>query len=171
MSKKLRLTPAGVIACVALAISLGGTAFAAAVLVPKNSVGSPQVIDRSLQKADLSARAIAALRGNRGPRGLQGIQGDPGVPGPAGPTGPAGGKGPPGDPWAGGGLPSGKTLRGVFGPGGTAAAADDFVQETVSFGFVLGAGVPAVHFIEAGVQPPPECPGTPGSSTLISVSC
>jgi hypothetical protein len=143
MSKKLRPTPAGVIACLALAVALGGTAFAAAVLVPKNSVGSPQVINGSLQRADLSARAVAALKGNRGPRGVQGIQGDPGEFGPAGPVGPAGPKGekgPPGDPWAGGGLPSGKTLRGVFGPGGTAQDADDLVQETISFGFALAAG-------------------------------
>ena len=167
MSKKLRPTPAGVIACLALAVSLGGTAFAAAVLVPKNSVGSPQVINGSLQKADLSARAVAALRGNRGPRGFQGIQGAPGATGPAGPIGPKGEKGPPGDPWAGGGLASGKTLRGVFGPGGTAADADDFVQEAISFGFVLGAGNPVVHFIDVGAQPPAECPGTPGSPQAL----
>jgi hypothetical protein len=35
-----RPTLAGVIACLALAIALGGSAFAATMLVPKNSVGS-----------------------------------------------------------------------------------------------------------------------------------
>jgi hypothetical protein len=92
--KKLRPTPAGVIACLALAIALGGSAFAATMLVPKNSVGSAQVINGSLQKGDLSKKAVAALRGNRGPRGFQGVQGDPGV---AGPTGPKGDKGDKGD--------------------------------------------------------------------------
>jgi hypothetical protein len=41
---KLRPTPAGVLSCLALAVALGGTAFAATALVPKNSVGSAQVI-------------------------------------------------------------------------------------------------------------------------------
>jgi Collagen triple helix repeat (20 copies) len=157
---KLRPTPAGVIACVALAIALGGSAFAATMLVPKNSVGSAQVINGSLQKGDLSTKAVAALRGNRGPRGYQGIQGDPGVAGPAGPTGPKGDKGAPGDPWLGNGLlPSGKTLRGVFGPGGTAAGADSEAQETISFAFFLST-FPVVHFIDVGETPPAECPGT-----------
>jgi hypothetical protein len=88
---RLRPTPAGVIACIALAVSLGGTAFAAAVLVPKNSVGSPQVINGSLQKGDLSLKAVAALRGSRGPQGPVGAQG------PAGPQGPQGQKGDRGD--------------------------------------------------------------------------
>ena len=91
--KKLRATPAGVIACVALAIALGGSAFAATQLLPKNSVGSAQVINGSLQKGDLSRKAVAALRGNRGPRGFQGVQGNPGVNGSTGPTGPKGDKG------------------------------------------------------------------------------
>jgi hypothetical protein len=52
--RKLRPTPAGVIACLALAIALGGSAFAATTLVPKNSVGSAQVVNGSLQKVDLS---------------------------------------------------------------------------------------------------------------------
>jgi hypothetical protein len=162
--KKLRPTPAGVIACVALAVALGGTAFAAADLVPKNSVGSAQIINRSLQKVDFSRRAVAALKGNRGPRGFQGVQGDPGVAGPTGPTGPAGpkgDKGATGDPWTlgNGTLPSGKTLRGVFGPGGTASGAGSMAQETVSFGFVLSA-FPVVHFIGVGEAAPAECPGT-----------
>ena len=38
----------------------GGSAYAAATLVPNNSVGSAQVINGSLQKKDLSAKAVAA---------------------------------------------------------------------------------------------------------------
>src|SRR5206468_2927614 len=117
---------ATLISIIALFIALGGTSYAAATgLLPKNSVGSAQVINRSLQKGDLSRTAVASLRGNRGPRGLQGIQGDPGAAGPAGPTGPKGDKGATGDPWTlnNGLVPSGKVLRGVFGPGGTAPAA------------------------------------------------
>jgi hypothetical protein len=75
----------------ALFVALGGTAVAAGPkLLPKNSVGSAQVINGSLQKADLSSKAIATLRGNRGAQGPIGIAGPPG---PAGVQGPKGDKG------------------------------------------------------------------------------
>jgi hypothetical protein len=74
------------IAYLALLLALSGTSYAA-IKLPSNSVGSPQVIDRSLQKADLSRKAVAALRGARGVRGPQGI---PGVDGEQGPQGPPG---------------------------------------------------------------------------------
>jgi len=119
------------------------------------------VINGSLQKGDLSRKAVAALKGNRGPRGLQGIQGDPGATGATGAKGDKGDKGATGDPWTlnNGLLPSGKMLRGVFAPGGTAAAADSLAQESVSFGFVLAA-FPTVHYIDVGMPAPAECPGT-----------
>ena len=70
------------VAYVALFIALGGTSVAATnALVPRNSVSSAQVINRSLQKVDLSTKAVAALRGARGPRGPQGPQGFDGDPG------------------------------------------------------------------------------------------
>jgi len=151
--KRLRPTPAGVLACLALAIALGGSAFAATALLPRNSVGSAQVINGSLQATDLSGKARTALRGRRGPQGAMGL------PGPVGPTGP---KGVQGQPWTlgNGVLPSGKTLRGVFAPGATAAAEDSAAQESVSFGFFF-PGQPTVHFVDVGVTPPAECPGTP----------
>jgi hypothetical protein len=77
----------------ALFFALGGTAYAAGTaLLPKNSVGSRQVINGSLQTADLSKRAQRALKGRRGLPGLQGAPGVPGAkgdkgdPGPPGPT-------------------------------------------------------------------------------------
>jgi hypothetical protein len=73
------VNPATVIACVALAVSLGGTGYAARnALLPANSVGSKQVIDHSIGKVDLKA---PLPRGRRGPQGIQG------VPGPSGPAG------------------------------------------------------------------------------------
>ena len=91
-----RPSPAIVIACLALAIALSGTSYAAvAKLLPKNSVGSRQVINGSLQKADLSKKAVAALKGNRGPQGVQGPQGAQGATGSQGATGPQGIKGAP----------------------------------------------------------------------------
>jgi hypothetical protein len=79
------------VALLALFLGLGGTSYAAAqVLVPVNSVGSPQVINRSLRTIDLSRATVAHLRGRVGPRGLQGPTGAQGPTGPRGPTGPAG---------------------------------------------------------------------------------
>jgi len=79
------LSPATVISLVALFVALGGTSYAA-LGIPRNSVGSAQVINDSLRTADLSARARAALKGNRGPAGPAGAQGEPG---PAGAKGTA----------------------------------------------------------------------------------
>src|SRR6266550_5529508 len=87
------------IAYLALFLALTSTGYAAsAKLVPKNSVGSPQVINGSLQTLDLSKRARRALKGNRGAQGpvgargargptgtqgAQGVQGVQGIPGTA----------------------------------------------------------------------------------------
>jgi hypothetical protein len=85
---RLRPSPAIMIACLALAVALGGTSYAAAdKLLPKNSVGTKQVVNGSLQTVDLSKRAKAALKGARGLRGLQGAQGQ------RGPTGARGAQG------------------------------------------------------------------------------
>jgi hypothetical protein len=74
----------------ALFFALGGTSYAAGnALLPKNSVGSRQVINGSLQSADLSRKARRALKGNRGlpgTPGAPGAKGDRGDPGPPGPT-------------------------------------------------------------------------------------
>jgi hypothetical protein len=83
-----------VIAYLALLLALGGTSYAAADrLLPRNSVGSAQVINGSLQKADLSAKAARLLHGARGAKGApgpRGGQGPQGAPGQQGATGPAG---------------------------------------------------------------------------------
>src|SRR5262249_28362125 len=63
-------------------------------LLPNNSVGSAQVINGSLQKGDLSSKAVKALKGNRGLRGTQGTPGAAGPQGPQGPQGPTGPVGP-----------------------------------------------------------------------------
>ena len=51
-----RPSPATIISLVALFVALGGTGYAAVALAPKNTVGSAQVINGSLQKIDLSAK-------------------------------------------------------------------------------------------------------------------
>ena len=84
-----RPSPALVISCVALALALGGTSFAAVSALPKNSVGTAQlkasavtsakVKNRSLLRADFASGQLPA--GPAGPTGPIG---------PAGPAGPAG---------------------------------------------------------------------------------
>jgi Collagen triple helix repeat (20 copies) len=92
------------VAYIALFFALCGTSYgAAASLLPKNSVGSAQVVNGSLQRVDLSAATVRALHGARGTIGPQGIQG------PQGPAGAQGAQGPQG-------------VQGVQGVQGTARA-------------------------------------------------
>jgi hypothetical protein len=73
----------------ALFIALGGTGYAATTaLLPANSVGTRQVVDHSLLKADFKAGQLP--RGPRGAAGVRGAKGDPGAAGPRGATGPQG---------------------------------------------------------------------------------
>src|SRR5690348_15484709 len=76
-----RPAPALVVAVVALVLALGGTGYAAATL-PKNSVTSKQVVDRSLRAADFAPGQL--------PPGRTGATGATGPAGPQGPAGPAG---------------------------------------------------------------------------------
>lgn len=82
------------LAMLALFLGLGGTSFAAAnTVLPRNSVGTKQVINGSLQATDLSKTARSALKGRMGPRGPAGEQG---AVGPQGTVGPQGIQGAPG---------------------------------------------------------------------------
>jgi hypothetical protein len=79
-----------VIACLALALTLGGSAYAAVRLAP-NSVTSREVKNHSLLAVDFKAGQLP-----RGPRGFAGATGPAGPSGPAGPAGAAGPAGPAG---------------------------------------------------------------------------
>jgi hypothetical protein len=85
------------VALLALFVALSGSSYgayaAATKLLPKNSVGSAQVINGSLQKADLSKKTFAALKGSRGAQGVPGSAGPAGLPGPQGPKGDTGAAG------------------------------------------------------------------------------
>lgn len=66
-------------------------------MLPRNSVGTAQVVDRSLLTRDFKpgqiprgAQGVAGDRGQPGPQGPQGLPGAPGDPGPRGAEGPAG---------------------------------------------------------------------------------
>lgn len=94
-----RPSPSLAIACLALAVSLSGTAWAAVAItgrdVKDGTLTSADIKDRSLLARDFKRGQLRAGRpGTRGPRGAAG------APGAAGPQGPAGGLGPKGDPGA-----------------------------------------------------------------------
>jgi hypothetical protein len=95
---RFRPSPALVIACLALAVALGGTGYAAIVL-PANSVGTAQlrngaVVASKVKRGSLRAAAFAPgqLKGLKGDRGADGL------PGAAGAAGQKGDKGDKGDP-------------------------------------------------------------------------
>ena len=146
------------IALLALFFALGGTAVAAGnALVPRNSVGSAQVINGALQKADLSKLAVKALKGNRGLRGLRGAAGAQGPQGPQGPQGSQGTAGTPGqDLTYTTTLKPGQTLTGPWavGGGGTGTSIG-----SAEFRPNLAATVPFanVHYV-AGASAT-NCPG------------
>ncbi len=58
--RRLPPSPALVVATIALLVSLAGTGVAAVALAPKNSVGSQQVIDGSLQSGDFAPGQVLA---------------------------------------------------------------------------------------------------------------
>ena len=88
LKRRLRApSPTLVISLIALFIALSGQSYAAVTkLLPKNSVGSTQVINGSLQTKDLSSKARAALKGNTGAQGIPGVKGDKGDKGDIGPA-------------------------------------------------------------------------------------
>src|SRR5436190_12874089 len=110
-------SPALAISLVALFVALGGTGYAAVRLVPRNSVGSAQVRNGSLQKVDLSKKAVAALKGKAGRRGLQGPPGAAGPAGAQGAGGPAGALGAQG-PQGAQGAPGAEGAQGAAGAQG-----------------------------------------------------
>jgi hypothetical protein len=81
------------VAYLALFFALGGTSVAAVNALPRNSVGSPQIKNGSIQKVDISKRTVSSLRGARGPRGLQGATGAAGAAGAKGDKGDTGAQG------------------------------------------------------------------------------
>jgi hypothetical protein len=149
---RLRPSPALVVACIALAVSLGGTSYAA-ITLPKNSVGTKQlkknavistkVKNGSLLRADFKSGQIpAGPQGPQGPQGPPGSQGNQGIQGPPGPiTGEA---------------PPGVTLRGNYALSQTGSQAPAF--GAVSFPLRLSVA-PTVHYIPVGEPPPAACPG------------
>ena len=96
-----RLSPAMVVACLALLVALGGTSVAAVAVIPSNSVGTQQLKTNAVVSAKVrngSLKAVDFARGQvpAGPTGPSGPAGPQGSQGPQGPQGPAGPQGTPG---------------------------------------------------------------------------
>ncbi len=146
-----RPSPAIVIACIALMVALGGTGYAA-VRLPANSVGTAQIKNSAVTSLKVKNGSLlrADFKAGQVPAGAAGAVG------PAGPAGPAGAAGPAGPfPDA---LPSGKTVRGAYNIGATAAAPGALANSSISFVYAFAAS-PTVKIVLQGAAAPAECPG------------
>ena len=93
---RIRRPSAGlVIACLALAITLSGTAVAASVALAPGSVGTPQLKNNAVTTTKVKNGTLLRADFKRGqlPAGSAGPAGPAGSAGPAGPAGPAGAPG------------------------------------------------------------------------------
>jgi hypothetical protein len=125
-TKPRRLSPAMVVACLALFVASAGTSIAAShYLITSTKQIKPSVLKQlkgARGPAGRSASPAAALPGQKGATGATGAQGAQGLKGDTGATGPAGPQGPKGDA----GL---EGLQGTQGPKGDAGATGpDFVS-------------------------------------------
>jgi hypothetical protein len=88
---RLRVSPAMIVACAALFVSLSGFGYAA-IKLPANSVGAKQLKKNAVNSAKVKRHSL--LKSDfkpgqlpRGPQGAQGVPGVPGVPGSPGAQG------------------------------------------------------------------------------------
>jgi hypothetical protein len=158
MFRSLRApSPAMVVACCALFVALAGISVAGVTqLVPRNSVGTAQLKNNAVATAKVRNNAITGAKVRN--RSLLAVDFAVGQI-PAGPAGPAGAAGPagPAGPFP-DALPAGRTVRGAYNMGGTAAAANHLANTSISFVYALAAA-PAVHFIRQGTVAPAQCAG------------
>ena len=96
MRRIRRPSPALVVACLALAVALSGSAVAASVALAPNSVGTPQLKNNAVTTAKVKNGTLvrADFKKNQLPTGPAGPAGPTGPTGPAGPAGAAGPAGP-----------------------------------------------------------------------------
>jgi hypothetical protein len=169
--KRIHVSPAPVIASLALVFAMSGGAYAAS----RYAITSTKQISPKVLKALQGKAGAIGAQGSAGPAGPQGSAGSAGPQGPAGAVGAQGPKGEPGakgeqgtpglSGWA-EKLPSGKTLTGQFAASALSEGASFSgtpALTAVSFPFRVedesGQG-PLIHIIAQGGTPPEECPGT-----------
>lgn len=181
-----RITPAGVLAFVALVVALGGTATAARTLVQSrdiapnavkahhiapnavtarnlapNAVRTRNVAGGAVTEAKIAPAVRNALRGPQGPAGAPGAPGATGNPGTPGAAGPAGNPGATGPAGPAGAIDLSK-LRQVEGPKVTVAPGDiDGAIATCPAGHrVTGGGFVSIGVDEKVYASAPNVPGT-----------
>jgi hypothetical protein len=151
----------------ALFVALGGVSYAA-VTLPANSVGSRQIKNGQVKKADLGSNAVTAAKVQDG--SLLSADFAPGqlTAGAPGATGAQGLQGPKGDPGTNGTdltshtpLPSGQTESGVYSVAGGDSTAGSIVS-VMQFTQPLAADLDSAH-VERTTTTSANCPG-PGQA-------
>ena len=135
-------TPALLVACVALVVSLGGVSYAAGVL-PKNSVGTAQLQKSAVSGKKLKGNSVTGAKVKNGTLsaadfgpgqlpagGAQGPKGDPGPQGPKGDPGAQGEKGEPGAKGEKGDPGKGALAWGYINSGGSVTHASSNVTSS-----------------------------------------
>ncbi|MFL5960322.1 MAG: hypothetical protein ACJ75G_08680 [Gaiellaceae bacterium] len=70
MKRPLRApSPASIISLIALFVALGGTSYAAITTLPKNSVGTKQLVNGAVTKKKIDRKTLGQLKGAPGARG------------------------------------------------------------------------------------------------------
>jgi hypothetical protein len=149
ITRRLRPSPAMVVACIALVFAMTGAGYAAGMLGPntvgtkqlkKNAVISTKVKNGSLLRANFKAGQIPA-----GPQGPAGAPGAQGIQGPAGSFPDL--------------LSPGKTVRGNWSVWAHGVPVGLYTVSGVDFGFRLPSA-PTPHYLNAGAPATAECPGS-----------
>lgn len=156
VARLVRVSPAMVIAMLALFVALTGTAVATTSAL----ITGKQIKNSSITGLDVKNKSLTPkdFRGSvRGPRGLRGPAGAAGAPGAQGAPGTPGAQGPPG-PFT-DTLPAGKSQKGAWSAVENATAASQATAGAISFNFPLTAK-PTPHLIPPGGVVPAGCGGT-----------
>jgi hypothetical protein len=186
LRKRFHVTPATVIATLALVFAMTGGAYAAKhYLITSTKQISPKVLkalkgangkNGTAGPAGPAGAAGAGTAGAQGAQGAQGPQGSAGTNGEKGATGTNGGVGPTGATGAQGAtgptgpagplgptLPKGVTEKGAWSNAFTASAESKFSFTAISFTIPLSV-VPTMHYVTSaevsGGTAPAECPGS-----------
>jgi hypothetical protein len=167
---KLRRPSAGlIVGIIALIVALSGTAVASSLIT------SAQIKNGTIQLKDLSTKARKALTGRTGARGATGAAGERGAQGLQGLQGLQGIQGPKGDPGTSifdASIPSGKTIKGVWGGLFTSAGPGTVFSPRIGFPIPAPAGLtsanvsfsPSTPATTPGEQDP-TCTGTADAPT------
>jgi Collagen triple helix repeat (20 copies) len=157
IGRRMRVSPATVIASLALVFAMAGGAYAASkYVITSTKQISPKVLKSLQGKAGPAgkngANGTNGANGAQGPQGAQGPAGA-GAQGPAGPAGLAGATGPTGTTGFTKTLPKGESLKGEWSLVADASEAFGHVADSVSFGIPL-AEAPVAHYIRvSGLEP------------------